>query len=153
MTDIFLDPLTNDIDLVNNVMRLTANTEELSRQRVQIWLGIFKGEWFFNIVAGIPYLANDNNPVQLLGVGTNKDAFDREIKEGINSFLLTGSFVLLLISTAVTYTPLDAFIAVFPWYLRYYIGGIQNVEEIIKFRKKEKKSKIYLEIVNMVTNH
>ena len=83
MTDIFLNAKTNDIDLVNSVMRITANTEELSRQRVQIWLGIFKGEWLFNTVAGIPYLANDNNPEQLLGAGDNKDAFDRDIKEGI----------------------------------------------------------------------
>lgn len=83
MADIFLDPLTNDIQLTNNVMRLVTSTEELSRQRVQIWLGIFKGEWFYNIVAGIPYLANDNNPEQLMGIGTNKDAFDRAIKEGI----------------------------------------------------------------------
>jgi hypothetical protein len=83
MTDIFLNTDTNDIDLVNSVMRLTANTEELTRQRVQIWLGIFKGEWLFNIVAGIPYLANDNNPEQLLGVASNKDSFDRAIREGI----------------------------------------------------------------------
>jgi hypothetical protein len=84
MTDIFLDPLTNDIQLTNNVMRLTANTEELSRQRVQIWLGIFKGEWFANITAGIPYLVNDNNPEQLLGV-TSKATFDLFIKTGITT--------------------------------------------------------------------
>jgi hypothetical protein len=84
MTDIFLNPLTNDIDLVNNEMRLTTTVQELTRQRVQIWLGIFKGEWFANVLAGIPYLANDNNPVQLLGV-TSKDTFDLAIKTGITT--------------------------------------------------------------------
>ncbi len=82
MTDIFLDPITNDIDLTNNIMRLTANQEELSRQRVQIWLGLFKGEWFANILAGIPYLKNPNNPEQLLEV-VNKEVFDLAIKTGI----------------------------------------------------------------------
>jgi hypothetical protein len=84
MTDIFLNPLTNDIDLVNNEMRLTTTVQELTRQRVQIWLGIFRGEWFANVLAGIPYLANDNNPVQLLGV-TSKDTFDLAIKTGITT--------------------------------------------------------------------
>lgn len=84
MTDIFIDPLTGDIDLTNNVMRLTVSIEELSRQRVQIWLNLFKGEWFANITAGIPYLANDNNPEQLLGT-TTKDVFDLAIKTGITT--------------------------------------------------------------------
>lgn len=84
MTDIYLDPVTSDIDLTNNVMRLTTSVEELTRQRVQIWLGIFKGEWFYNILAGIPYLANDNNPEQLLGV-TDKNVFDLAIRTGITT--------------------------------------------------------------------
>jgi hypothetical protein len=84
MTDIFLDPNTNDIKLDNQIMRLTTSIEELSRQRVQIWLGIFKGEWFVNILAGIPYLSNDNNPEQLLGV-TSKETFDLAIKTGITT--------------------------------------------------------------------
>lgn len=84
MTDIFLNKDTNDIELVNNQMRLTTSMQELSRQRVQIWLGLFKGEWFANIIAGIPYLKNPNNPEQLLGV-TNKDTFDLAIKTGITT--------------------------------------------------------------------
>lgn len=84
MTDIYLDPVTNDIDLTNNVMRLTTTTEELTRQRTQIWLGMFKGEWFANVLAGIPYLANDNNPQQLLGT-SNQRIFDLAIKTGITT--------------------------------------------------------------------
>lgn len=66
--DFFLDPKTNDIDISNNfTMRTTANIEESSRQQVQISLGTFKGEWFADINAGIPYLRNDNNTVKALG--------------------------------------------------------------------------------------
>jgi hypothetical protein len=66
--DFYLDPLTGDIDLNNNnLMRLTSNIEESSRQQVLISLSTFKGEIFWDINAGIPYLRNDNNDVQALG--------------------------------------------------------------------------------------
>lgn len=81
--DIYLDPQTGDIALENNVMRLTQNIQESSRQQVAISLGTFKGEWLFNILAGIPWLANDNNPIQLLGKDGNKNLIDMFIKEDI----------------------------------------------------------------------
>ncbi len=84
MTDIFIDPKTDDISLTNKVMRLTNTVEELTRQRVQIWLNIFRGEWFANVLAGIPYLRNDNNTIQLLGA-TSKETFDLFIREGITT--------------------------------------------------------------------
>lgn len=84
MTDIFIDPGTNDLGFSNSTVRLTATREELARQKVQINLSTFKGEWFRNVLAGIPYLKNDNNPVQLLGA-TTKEVFDLHIKAGIVS--------------------------------------------------------------------
>lgn len=83
-TDIYLSEATDDIDFVNNTMRLTNTIEELTRQKVQIHLATFKGEWFANILAGIPYLANNNNPEQLLGKA-DKRFFDVAIKTGILS--------------------------------------------------------------------
>lgn len=80
--DIYINPLTHDIDLTNKSMRLTKNIPESSRQQVDINLKTFKGEWFANILAGIPYLANDTNPIQLLGV-TDKAFFDTIIKSNI----------------------------------------------------------------------
>jgi hypothetical protein len=65
-------------------MRLTDSSEELTRQRIQIWLALFKGEWFANILAGIPYLKNDNNTTQILGA-VNKKIFDSVIREGIQT--------------------------------------------------------------------
>lgn len=83
--DIFLNPITNDIDLSNDLtMRLTANIEESSRQQVQISLGTFKGEWFADILAGIPYLRNDNNTVKALGE-ESKDFIDAVIQDDILS--------------------------------------------------------------------
>jgi len=84
MVDIFLDPTTDDIELVNSSMRLTQTQQELSRQKVQTNLATFKGEVFWDIVAGIAYLANDNNPEQLLGK-SDKRFLDNAIKDGILS--------------------------------------------------------------------
>lgn len=82
-TDIFLDPVTNDIQLDDNkIMRLTANRQESSRQQVQISLSTFRGEWFVNTLAGIPYIANDFNNIQLMGI-SRKSLFDISIKEDI----------------------------------------------------------------------
>ena len=82
MTDIFIDPITHDISLVNNEMRLVGTEEEATRQRLVITLNAYRGEWQFNINYGVPYLANTNNPIQLLGK-SNIDLLDLEIKEAI----------------------------------------------------------------------
>jgi len=67
MVDVYLNPVTNDLDIVNGVMRLTRSQEELTRQKIHITLSMNKGSWVFNINQGVPWLANDNNNVQLLG--------------------------------------------------------------------------------------
>lgn len=82
MTDIYIDPTTGDIALNNNTMRLTANNAELTRQRIQITLLTYRGEWFYNVSDGIPYLENKNNPIQLIGKA-NKADYDSYIKSSI----------------------------------------------------------------------
>lgn len=84
MSDIYMNQSTHDIELVNGVMRLTANNQELAAQRVSIRLSMFKGEWFANILEGIPYLRNDNNTTQILGKST-KEVVDIYLREGILS--------------------------------------------------------------------
>ena len=65
-------------------MRLTETVEENTRQRVAITLGAFRGEWFKNILYGVPYIENDNNPINILGKA-DKDLFDSQIKQAILS--------------------------------------------------------------------
>jgi len=81
--DFYLDPLTGDIDLTNNTMRLTNSIEESSRQQILITLRGYRGEWVFNINAYLPWLANENNPAQLLGAGSSKQYIDSLIKQQI----------------------------------------------------------------------
>jgi hypothetical protein len=74
-----------------------------------------------------------------------------DIKNGINSFLLTGAFLALGIHTAVRYTLVDAFGSVLPWFQRYYMGGFSRAEHIAEDRLRSKQNKIYqslLEIYN-----
>lgn len=82
--DIYLNPNTDDIDLTNNRLTLTETLEDLTRQKVLINLSTYKGELFFDIGAGIPYLKNDFNERQLLTKGS-KTALDVEIRLGIIS--------------------------------------------------------------------
>lgn len=80
MVDIYLDPVTGDLDFTNNTLRLTENLGELTRQKILITLQTFRGEWGVNINFGIPWLKNKNNPIQLLGP-TNKAVVDRWVRE------------------------------------------------------------------------
>lgn len=75
-----------DIAITNGSIKLTETIEQSSKQQATISLNTYKGEWDFNILAGIPYLINENNPTQVLGKSTKrlidavvqKDILDRE---------------------------------------------------------------------------
>ena len=82
--DLYIDPVTRDIDLTNSQLSLITEKQVATRQRLDITLNAFKGEWDFNINFGIPYMANSNNTVQLLERG-RKDILDLEIKSAILS--------------------------------------------------------------------
>lgn len=82
--DIYINPVTGDIDLQNHTMRFTKNNAELTAQRIRTSLLTYRGEWFFNINEGIPYLENPNNPIQLIGKA-NKEDFDPYVKQVILS--------------------------------------------------------------------
>lgn len=55
MSDVFLNA-DHDIDIQSQKMRLTNETNgEDVAQRIKISLWLFRGEWFFNEDAGVPY--------------------------------------------------------------------------------------------------
>lgn len=56
MTDIYMNPATHDLDIVDGLLRLTSSRQELVRQKVDITLNTFQGEWPFNTIFGVPYL-------------------------------------------------------------------------------------------------
>ena len=82
--DFYIDPLTGDIDLTNNIARRTVSVEELARQQVAITLNTFRGEWIYNTIYGVPYLENDYNDLQLLGK-ESQNLIDSYINQAILS--------------------------------------------------------------------
>ena len=74
MSDIMLDPLTGDISISKNMVRLTKTNAEEVRQKVEIRLKTFRGEWFANVRAGLPYFQS------MFGKNITKSFIDTQIK-------------------------------------------------------------------------
>lgn len=72
----------DDISIVNGVVQFTDTIEQSSRQQVLISISTYRGEWEFNILAGIPYTKNANNKISILGK-SSRALVDSYIKEDI----------------------------------------------------------------------
>ncbi len=78
--------------------------------------------------------------------------YSGDVKSGINSFLITSAFFLLGVKTAATYSFMDAFVSVFPWYQRYYMGGYNKAEAIARKRVRDKRAMVYKEILELLAS-
>lgn len=76
MSDIYLDPTTGDLSITEGKLRLTQTIPEDTRQRLSIKLRTYRGEWFLDLDAGLPYL-------QEILVKGNKTLADTLIKNKI----------------------------------------------------------------------
>ncbi len=76
-----------------------------------------------------------------------------EIVDGINSMLLTGSFVALAFYLAVTSSPLDAILTALPWFQRYYQGGFTRAEEFAKQKRAENRSQTFDRILMVLSSN
>lgn len=75
-----------------------------------------------------------------------------DVKNGLNSFLLTGGIITWGILTSINSTaPLDIFITMAPWFQRYYMGGYKKAEIIAENQKKKRRSKVYNQILDEVS--
>jgi hypothetical protein len=72
-----------------------------------------------------------------------------DIKNGINSFILTGGLIVLGINTAINLTLIDALMSVAPWFQRYYMGGYNRAENIAAEKFKEKQNRVFLNILSV----
>lgn len=52
--DLGLDPLTGDLAIVNNDLILVNDSDQV-RQNLKIRLRFFRGEWFLDTTAGLPF--------------------------------------------------------------------------------------------------
>ena len=80
----FLLNENNDVAIANGTVQFTGTIEQSSRQQTLISLNTYRGEWEFNITAGIPYVKNENNKISILGK-TTKVLVDSYIRQDILS--------------------------------------------------------------------
>ncbi len=76
-----------------------------------------------------------------------------DIKNGVNSLLLTGGFALLFVNTAFSYSYVDALTAAGPWFYRYYYGGFRRAETITISRVELKRARLYTQIMNSIQQY
>ena len=82
-TDILLDS-SGDLDISSGTLQLTTTKNQLATQQIRNTLSTYRGEWVFDTDFGVPYLANDNNDIQIVSVGGEYIA-DYYIREAILS--------------------------------------------------------------------
>lgn len=75
-----------------------------------------------------------------------------DIKNGLNSLLLTSFLATFGLYIAINYTLFDAAVSVVPWFQRYYVGGFTRAENIAAQRLREKQNRIYLHLLAMMRN-
>jgi len=76
--------------------------------------------------------------------------YSGNVTSGLNSLVLTSSFIAIGAGITLVYNPLDALVAILPWYQRYYTGGYNNAEVIAQNKIKKKRNVVYQEIVELV---
>lgn len=76
-----------------------------------------------------------------------------DIKNGINSLLLTGGFLFLGIHSALNYGIINSLASASPWIQRYYIGGFKRAELIAEERLALKRDRIYQQVLDVFESH
>ncbi|MCF6240612.1 MAG: DUF5683 domain-containing protein [Bacteroidales bacterium] len=76
--------------------------------------------------------------------------YSGDIKNGLNSMVLTGGFVILGIYMNEYYTFFDAFLTAAPWFMRYYQGGYQKAEQIATQKRAIRRNKTYKAILQLM---
>lgn len=73
-----------------------------------------------------------------------------DVKNSLNSFLLTGMFGYLFIHTAVRYSFSDAFVSVMPWYQRYFMGGYERAGKIAMMKREMETDEVLHKILEVI---
>ncbi len=69
---------------------------------------------------------------------------------GINSLILTGSFITLGLYLAYLTSPVDAIVTALPWFQRYYQGGFQRASDFAKIKRAENRNVAFNQILSIL---
>ncbi len=73
-----------------------------------------------------------------------------DVKNSLNSLLITGSFVMLGILMAQEYSVFDAVLTALPWFMRYHKGGYLSAKKIAQNKRAIRRDKTYKKILEIV---
>ena len=76
--------------------------------------------------------------------------YSGDVKNSLNSLVLTGGLVALGVYIAQYYSVFDAVLATAPWLLRYYKGGYQNSKKIALKKRAKRRDKSFKKLLNIV---
>jgi len=78
--------------------------------------------------------------------------YSGDIKNSLNSLILTGGLVVLGVYIAQYYSIFDAILTSAPWLLRYYTGGFKNSKKIALKKRAKRRDKSFKKLLNIVNN-
>ncbi len=73
--------------------------------------------------------------------------------EALNSVVLNGALGLVYVNTLFTYGFFEAFILVYPWFVRYYNGGYKRAKSLTILKKETKKYELSLELIELINQY
>ncbi len=115
--DFYIDPATEDWALEGGTtIRMCDTHEELTRQRLEINLQMYRGEWFANLNYGVPYFQS------VFGKNT-KDEVDAIFKSTIRN---TEGVIKITSFTSTTNSKTRGYSLVFS--VVTTLGTIENIE-------------------------
>jgi tetratricopeptide (TPR) repeat protein len=76
--------------------------------------------------------------------------YSGHITEGMNSFFLTESIMVVAIIVAYQYSFVDAFFTIVPWYQRYYLGGVSKSKVLANEKLQENRSHAYKSVIDIL---
>lgn len=68
-------------------------------------------------------------------------------KESANAFLITGAFYVLFLNVSLKYDVIDGFLVAFPWFNRYYKGGIIKSYHLAEKKREVERNKTLNSII------
>ncbi len=76
--------------------------------------------------------------------------YSSDLKNGINSFVLTGVFVAIGIYMTQFYSIFDAVLTSIPWFMRYHKGGYRAAHKIAQQKRDNRRNETYQEVLKII---
>jgi tetratricopeptide (TPR) repeat protein len=76
--------------------------------------------------------------------------YSGHIQEGLNSFFLTESILVVAVLVASQYSFVDAMLMIVPWYQRYYMGGANKAKLLANEKLLQNRSQAYKNVLDIL---